>query len=189
MTDAAIHVRSYRPLDHRECRALWAELAEVDRKVLGDPGIGGADPGAAFEEYLTRLDLAGIWVAESQDQGQDQGVVGLVGLVLGGGAAPGLASGAAVRGMSGVVEPIIVADRVRGRGVGHALLEHVAAQARHRAMRRLSVSPSPRNAEALRSLHEAGYDQLSALTLTLNLGPDTGQAVERLDVDGLSFRY
>lgn len=185
MTDASVHVRAYRPLDHRDCRALWAELAEVDRKVLGDPQIGGADPGAAFEEYLTRLDLAGMWVAEHPEEG----VVGLVGLLLAGPSAPGLASGGAARGVSGLVEPIIVTDRVRGQGVGHALLDHLAAQARQRGMRRLSVTPSPRNAGALRSLHEAGYDHLTALTLTMHLGPDGGPTAERLELDGLSFRY
>jgi len=185
MSDAAIHIRSYRPMDHRECRALWAELAELDRKVLGDPGIGGSDPGAAFEEYLTRLDLSGMWVAEDPEQG----VVGLIGLVLGGGAAPGTASGAAVRGMSGVVEPVIVTDRVRGQGVGRSLLDHVAAQARQRGMRRLSIAPSPRNGTALHTLHEAGYQRLAAVTLTLNLGPADQSDGEDLELHGLTFRY
>ncbi len=185
MNDAAIQIRSYRPLDHRQCRALWAELAELDRKVLGDPGIGGADPGAAFEEYLTRLDLSGMWVAEDPEHG----VVGLVGLVLGGGYGLGLASGGAPRGLSGTVEPIIVTDRVRGRGVGRALLEHVAAQARQRGMRRLSVAPSPRNVAGLHALHEAGFDQLAALTLTMNLTPSGGAGTDILDLHGLPFHY
>jgi GNAT superfamily N-acetyltransferase len=185
MNDAAIRVRSYRPLDHRQCRALWGELAELDRKVLGDPAIGGADPGAAFEEYLTRLDLSGMWVAERPDEE----VVGLVGLVLAGGAGLGLASGGAPRGLSGTVEPIIVTDRVRGQGVGRALLEHVAAQARQRGMRRLSVAPSPRNEAGLRALHEAGFDHLAAVTLTMNLTPGTTDDGRTLDLHGLPYRY
>jgi GNAT superfamily N-acetyltransferase len=185
MNDTRIEIRSYRPLDHRQCRALWAELAELDRKVLGDPGIGGADPGAAFEEYLTRLDLSGMWVAEHPEQG----VVGLVGLVLGGGHGLGLASGGAPRGLSGTVEPIIVTDRLRGHGVGRALLEHVAAHARQRGMRRLSVAPSPRNAAGLHALHEAGFDQLAAVTLTMNLTPGASHTDQTLDIRGLSFRY
>ncbi len=185
MNDGAVRIRSYRPLDHRECRALWAELAEYDRKVLGDPNVGGADPGAAFEEYLTRLDLSGMWVADHPEDG----VVGLVGLVLGGGAAPGAASGGATRGMSGSVEPIIITDRVRGQGVGRALLEHVADQARKRGIRRLSVAPSPRNVSALRALHAAGYQHLAALTLTLGLTPDGSAGDQELDLHGLQFRY
>jgi GNAT superfamily N-acetyltransferase len=185
MNDAVVRVRPYRPLDHRECRALWAELAETDRKVLGDPSVGGADPGAAFEEYLTRLDVAGMWVAEHREHG----VVGLVGLLLGGGAAPGAASGGASRGLVGAVEPIIVDDRVRGQGVGQALLDHVAAQGRRRGMRRLSISPSPRNLEALRSLHAAGFTHLAAVTLTMPLSPDAGRSDQELDLQGLSFGY
>src|SRR5215468_10671515 len=90
MTEAAPHagtqlaepvtIRPYRPLDHRACRDLWAELIRTKRDLYHDPTIGGPDPGAGFEEYLTRLDLAGIWVAEHRDVG----LVGLVGLVLSG---------------------------------------------------------------------------------------------------------
>jgi GNAT superfamily N-acetyltransferase len=185
MNDAVVRVRSYRPLDHRECRALWAELAEMDRKVLGDPSVGGADPGAAFEEYLTRLDLSGMWVAEHPEFG----VVGLIGLLLGGGAAPGAASGGSSKGLSGAVEPIIVTDRVRGQGVGQALLDHVAGQARRRGMRRLSVSPSPRNVGALHSLHAAGFRHLAALTLTMSLTPDARGSDQELDLQGLPFGY
>ena len=73
MTEAAI--RSYRPADHSAARALWVEFVEQHRELYGTPQTAG-DPGAAFEEYLTRLDLSGLWVAEDPSDG----VVGLIGL-------------------------------------------------------------------------------------------------------------
>lgn len=163
-------IRSYRPTDHAAGRRLWAELTEQHRELYGDPGFDGADAGAGFDEYLTRLDLSGVWVAESQDAD----VVGLVGLI--------------VDGRGGQVEPVVVASEHRGRGIGRALLEHVADQARRRGLARLTVTPEARNVEALRCLHAAGYDVLSAIQLSVDLrgrAPDRRDAV---DIHEIEFR-
>jgi GNAT superfamily N-acetyltransferase len=177
-----VTIRPYRPLDHRACRRLWAELIEAHREIYRDPALGGADPGAGFEEYLTRLDLAGVWVADHPEQG----VVGLIGLVLG-----GSAMGAAVRTgeMAGEVEPVVVAAHLRGRGIGRELLEYVAAQARRRGMRQLSITPASRNTDAIRCLHVAGYDTLASVTLTMSLVGGSGSTAPALDLHGLSFSY
>ncbi len=167
-----VRIRPYRPLDHRACRELWAELTRTRSALYDDPRGGGTDPGAAFEEYLTRLDLAGIWVGEHAEEG----VVGLVGLVLG-----------VSRG--GEVEPVVVAERLHGRGIGRALLRHVAEEARRRELTRLSISPDSRNVEAIRSLHAAGYAVLSSVTLALDLPPRTQNWRDGLDLHGLRFRY
>jgi GNAT superfamily N-acetyltransferase len=167
-----VTIRPYRPLDHRACRDLWAELIDTKRELYQDPTIGGTDAGAGFEEYLTRLDLAGIWVAEHQDEG----VVGLIGLVLG-------------SGRAGEVEPVVVAERWHDRGIGRALLQHVANEARRREMIALSISPDSRNVEAIRCLHAAGYDVLSSITLTLDLAPRGHTWQDGLDVHGLRFSY
>lgn len=169
MDDAVI--RPYRPADHAAGRRLWAELVQQHRELYDDPGFGDRDPGAAFEEYLTRLELSGVWVAEYGDDG----VVGLAGLVL--------------AGRSGRVEPVVVTARRRGRGIGRALLTHVADQARRRGMARLTVAPEARNVAALRCLHAAGYDVLSAIELTLALRPADRAAVRpELDLHELRFR-
>jgi GNAT superfamily N-acetyltransferase len=116
--------------------------------MYGEPAEDG---GAGFEEYLTRLDLSGLWVADHADDG----VIGLVGLIM--------------RGRAGVVEPVVVTVSHRHKGVGRTLLRHVQGEARKRNMTALTISPSSRNVDAIRSLHAAGYDVLSSIELTLDL--------------------
>jgi GNAT superfamily N-acetyltransferase len=159
-------------VDHRAGRELWAELIRTKRELYHDPSLGGRDPGAGFEEYLTRLDIAGIWVAEHRDEG----VVGLVGLVLSG-----------LR--AGEVEPLVVAQDWRHRGVGRALLQYAAGEARRRELTQVSISPDSRNVEAIRCLHAAGYDVLSSITLTMDLAPRGHSWQDGLDVHDLGFSY
>lgn len=166
----SVSIRAYRPTDHNVCRALWAELTEVQRDLYDDPDLGYADPGAGFEEYLTRLNLSGMWVAEHAEDG----VIGFVGLTL--------------NGRAGEVYPVVVTQRHRSQGVGTALLGHLAEQARGRGLRQLVVVPESRNVPAIRCLHAAGYDTLAAVRLTLDL---TGRSTDsdEMDVHGLRFRY
>jgi GNAT superfamily N-acetyltransferase len=165
----SVSIRPYRPTDHSVCRTLWAEFIEMKHDLYDEAG-NGADPGAGFEDYLTRLDLSGMWVAEHAEDG----VVGLIGLLLSGRAAE--------------VNPVVVARRHRGRGVGTALLAHVAEHARRRSLRQLVVVPDSRNVAAIRCLHSAGYDRLAAVRLTLNLAGTTRDSSE-MDIHGLQFRY
>lgn len=164
-----VSIRAYRPTDHNVCRGLWAELVEARRDLYDDPDHGEGDPGAGFEEYLTRLDLSGMWVAEDSEDG----VVGLVGLIL--------------NGRAGEVYPVVVTQRHRSKGVGTALLAHVAEQARGRALRQLMVVPESRNVTALKVMHGAGFDTLSSVRLTLDL---TGRSTrsDEIDLHSLQFR-
>jgi GNAT superfamily N-acetyltransferase len=207
-----VTIRGYRPNDHNACRQLWAEFAaEHLARYPGHAGAGGSgapqtaaapavselpspaeapppgssafgftgpderggapDPGAGFEEYLTRLDLSGMWVA----QHRDEGVVGFVGLIL--------------RGRAGAVDPVVVTAHRRDQGIGRALLEHVAEQARSRGMRELSISPRLRNVEAIHCLFRAGYDTASSVTLTLDLTGGEPSTGEGIDLHGVRFRY
>jgi len=167
---AAAVVRPYRPADHHAGRQLWAELVEHHRALYDDPTFGGSDPGVGFERYLTRLDLSGVWVAEREGAG----VVGLVGLVL--------------DGPDGRIEPVVVASRFRGQGIGRALLDRVAEEARRRGLARLVVKPQSRNVEALRSLHGAGYDVLSAVELAVELRPRPDVRRETIEFHGHRFQ-
>lgn len=165
---APVAVRSYRPSDHSAGRRLWAELTRQQNEMYGEAEDDG---GAGFEEYLTRLDLSGLWVADHADDG----VIGMVGLIM--------------RNRAGEVEPVIVTVTHRHKGVGRKLLQHVADAAKKRSMTSLTISPSSRNVEAIRSLHAAGYDVVSSIELTMDLDrhPHAWQR-EGLELQGLPFR-
>ncbi|GID29093.1 GNAT family N-acetyltransferase [Paractinoplanes brasiliensis] len=163
-----VTVRSYRPSDHAAGRRLWSELTNQHNRMYGVPEQDG---GEGFEEYLTRLDLGGLWVADHADDG----VIGLVGLVI--------------RGRGGVVEPVVVTISHRHKGVGRKLLRHVANEARRRNMTSLTISPESRNVEAIRSLHAAGYDVVSSIELTLDLKSSAAEREhDSLELHELQFR-
>jgi len=163
-----VTVRSYRPSDHAVGRRLWSELTNQHNQMYGEPA---ADAGAGFEEYLTRLDLGGLWVADHADDG----VIGLVGLIM--------------RGRAGEVEPIVVTTSHRHKGVGRRLLRHVASEAQRRGMTALTISPSSRNVDAIRSLHAAGYDVVSSIQLTLDLDRHPHEWLpDGLEMHELQFR-
>src|SRR6185312_12732025 len=124
-----VTVRSYRPSDHSAGRRLWSELTNQHNRMYGEPADDG---GAGFEEYLARLDLSGLWVADHADDG----VIGMVGLVL--------------HGRAGEVEPVVVTTSHRHKGVGRLLLRHVANEAKKRSMQSLTISPASRNVDAIR---------------------------------------
>ena len=145
-----VTIRPYRPLDHNACRRLWGEFAR-HRQSLYQPLDEDFDAEAGFEEYLTQLNLSGMWVAESPEEG----VAGFVGLML--------------DGRVGAVEPVVVTERLRGRGIGRALLAKVAEEARRRGLTQLTISPAARDQAALRSLHTAGFGTVASVTLSLPL--------------------
>jgi GNAT superfamily N-acetyltransferase len=164
-------VRPYRPTDHGPCRQLWAELTEHHRGLYDDPTLGGVDPGAAFDEYLTRLDVSGVWVADHPEDG----VIGLVGLLL--------------KGRAGEVEPVVVSPPHRGQGIGRALLTHVAEEARRRGLKYLTTTPVSRNLSAIQCLHAAGYEVLSGVELTLDLSRRSHEWRDGLELHDLRFSY
>lgn len=165
-----VTVRPYRPTDHSAGRRLWGELTVQHRALYDDPGYGGQDPSAAFEEYLTRLDLAGMWVADHPDDG----VVGLIGMVM--------------TGQGGTVEPVVVAEGYRGQGIGKALLDQLAEAARRRGLLSLTISPESRNIAAIKCLHAAGYTVLSSVELTLDLAPQRHEWRDGLHLYEREFR-
>jgi GNAT superfamily N-acetyltransferase len=117
------------------------------------------------------LDLSGLWVADHADDG----VIGLVGLIM--------------RGRGGEVEPVVVTRSHRHKGVGRKLLRHVAAEAKKRSMVSLTISPSSRNVDAIRSLHAAGYDVVSSIELTMDLDRHAHEwQQDGLELHELQFR-
>jgi GNAT superfamily N-acetyltransferase len=163
-----VTVRSYRPSDHGAGRRLWAELTRTHASMYGTSA--DSEDGAGFEEYLTRLDLAGMWVADHPDHG----VVGMVGLIM--------------RDRAGEVEPVVVDAAHRGRGIGRRLLQHVAHEASKRSFVSLTISPESRNVEAIRCLHAAGYDVVSSIQLTMDLERHAHEWRDGMQLHELQFR-
>ena len=164
-------VRDYVEGDYGACRSLWAELTLYHRGIYGDPSVGGDDPGAGFDDYLAAPQRTGSWVAESRG-----GVVGLTGLFD--------------RGTSGEVEPVVVAEAARNRGIGRMLIGRVAEEARARGHEYLVIRPVARNVAAIRRFHAAGFRTLGGLVdLTLDLAARRHGWLPGAGLHGLDFDY
>jgi GNAT superfamily N-acetyltransferase len=164
-------VRDYAEGDYGTCRSLWAELTEYHRSIYGDPSIGGDDPGAGFDGYLAEPQRLGSWVAESRGR-----VVGLTGLFD--------------RGTSGEVEPVVVAQATRNRGIGRMLISRVADEARARGYEYLAIRPVARNIAAVRRFHAAGFRTLGGhIDLTMDLADRRHGWLHGASLHGLDFDY
>jgi GNAT superfamily N-acetyltransferase len=166
-----VSIREYESSDLHACRALHCELVERHREIYEDPGIGGDDPGAGFDDHLRNPELSGLWVAVS-----DERVVGMTSLL--------------VRGDEAEVEPVIVTRAARSHGVGGRLVAHAIDQARLRGIRFLSAKPVARNVEALAFFHEHGFATLGHLDVFLELSKPTPRAwKDGITVHGRRYRY
>jgi GNAT superfamily N-acetyltransferase len=146
-------------------------MVQRHREVYDDPSIGGDDPGMEFDQHLARVGAGRIWVAVIGAE-----IIGLVSLI--------------VDDQQAEVEPIIVSSRHRGRGAGHALLDHVTDQARRLGVLCLSAKPVARNEEAITFFHDAGFRTLGHIQLFMWLGPSTpGQWKPGPELLGKSFDY
>jgi len=164
-------VRDYAEDDYGACRSLWAELTEYHRSIYGDPSIGGHDPGAGFDDYLATSQRMGSWVAEFRG-----GVIGLTGLYD--------------RGGSGEVEPVVVAETARNRGIGRMLISRVVEEARIRGYQYLAIRPVARNVAAVRRFHAAGCRTLGGhIDLTMDLAARRHEWLPGASLHGLDFDY
>jgi GNAT superfamily N-acetyltransferase len=164
-------VRDYAERDYRACRALWAELTEYHRRIYGDPSIGGDDPEAGFDGYLAMSERIGSWVAESHAR-----VVGLTGLLD--------------RGTSGEVEPVVVAEGARDRGIGRQLISRVVQEALARGYEYLAIRPVARNVAAVRRFHAAGFRTLGGhIDLTMDLAARRHEWLPGASLHDLDFDY
>jgi len=164
-------VRDYAEADYAAGRSLWAELTLYHRSIYGDPSIGGDDPGAGFDDYLATSQRIGSWVAES-----DGSVVGLTGLLD--------------WGMSGEVEPVVIAEAARDQGIGRMLISRVVEEACARGYEYLAVRPVARNVAAVRRFHAAGFRTLGGhIDLTMDLAARRHEWLPGASVHGLDFHY
>ena len=144
-------IRTYKPEDNEHCRSLWAEMVEQHRKIYDDPSIGGANPGAEFDNHLQQVGSERVWVVETENE-----VVGLASLI--------------VDGEQAEVEPVVIDSVYRGRGIGKILLEHIAEEAKRLGVLCLYVKPVARNEEAISFFHDVGFRTLGHIQLFQWLG-------------------
>jgi GNAT superfamily N-acetyltransferase len=164
-------VRDYAEGDYGACRSLWSELTEYHRRIYGDPSIGGDDPGAGFDDYLAYARRTGSWVAEC-----DGRVIGLTGLFD--------------RGVSGEVEPVVVAEEARNRGIGRLLISRVVEEGLTRGYEYLAIRPVARNVAAVRRFYAAGFRTLGGhIDLTMDLAARRQEWLSGASLHGLDFDY
>ena len=155
----------------REQPACPSPATEHHRRIYGDPSIGGPDPGAGFDAYLTLGERVSSWVAEV------------------GGAVAGL-TGLLEHGTSGEVEPVVVTEGLRRRGVGRLLLDRVVTEAVRRGHEYLAIRPVARNIGAIQRFYAAGFQTLGGhVDLTMDLTPRRHRWLAGARLHGLDFQY
>lgn len=151
------------------CRSLWVELTEHHRLIYGAPGIGGDDPGGDWDRHLASPLRLGTWVAVI-----DGVVVGLVGLQR--------------TDRGGVeVEPMVVAAKHRGSGVGRALLGRVLDECHRIGESSVSVRPVARNTAALAAFKAMGFTTVGMVELFMDLDRRQGGWIEGVTIDGVDL--
>lgn len=164
-------IREYHEQDFEICRKLWEELTQRHRDIYVDPSIGGEDPGSAFERYLKKTDLAGLWVVE-----EDEVVVGMAGLLI--------------DQEDAQIEPIVIRSDFRSKGIGTQLLEKLTAEAKGRGASFLSIRPVARNIEAIQCFYRAGFSLLGHIDMFMDLSNENDQGwLDGVTIHGNNFRY
>ncbi len=164
-------IREYQDRDLESCKQLWRELTQRHRDIYFDPSIGGDDPALAFEQYLKKTNLAGIWIVE-----RDTLALGMAGLLM--------------ESDEAEIEPIVIRSEFRSKGIGTLLIERVKLEAKARGARYLSIRPVARNVEAIRCFHRAGFSLLGHIDMFLDLSAEDDQEWEDgLTIHGNPFRY
>jgi len=147
-------IRKYQSSDIDSCRSLWTELTQRHRNIYDDQTIGGDNPGSIFDSYINNEKLHGPWVAENSGY-----VVGLTGLL--------------VEGEQADIEPVVVSEKYRNKGIGKALIEHAIGEAKKLKIRFLSVKPVARNVEAISFFVEAGFNIMGHIDLFQDLSANS----------------
>jgi GNAT superfamily N-acetyltransferase len=157
-----VKIRKYRDTDYKVGRELWVELVQYHMDIYKTAFSSGSQMGHGFDEYLKNPDRRGTWVAESDGQ-----VIGLGGLLVSG-------------TEHGEVEPMVVAEKFRGKGVSRALMNRIVAEAEKAGVRFLSVRPGARNKRAISAYFKLGFKNVWTVQLIRELNPPPGRKIRWL---------
>jgi len=144
-----LKIRTYQPADRKQCRDLWKELTVWHRKIYQDPTIGGEHPEHYFDEHLAKVGPERLWVAAYDSQ-----VVGFIGLV--------------VEEVEAEIEPLIVSENYRYKGIGMQLLRIAISEARTLGVKFLKVKPVARNVQAIKFFYNQGFKSLGHIDMFLD---------------------
>jgi N-acetylglutamate synthase-like GNAT family acetyltransferase len=166
-----MRIRNYTPVDLDVCRALWAEMVQQHRDIYEDQSIGGDNPGLEFDKHLELVGLDSIWLAESEGE-----VIGFTSLIK--------------KDQEAEIEPIVVAHKHRGKGVGEGLIKHAVEEAKKLNILCLYVRPVARNKDAISFFYDCGFRTVGHIQLFKWLGRSESNAwKEGLDIFGKTFSY
>ena len=129
---------------------MWRELTEWHREIYQDPTIGGEHPENQFDKHLAEVGPDQLWVAVHNSK-----PIGLIGLVL--------------KGNEAEIEPLIVSEAYRGKGIGKQLLQTAISEARKKRVRILNIEPVARNTKTIQWLHKQGFRNLGYIQLFMDL--------------------
>ena len=166
-----MNIHNYTSSDLDACRSLWVEMVHRHRDIYNDQSIGGENPGLEFDSHLETVGADRIWLAEI-----DSEIVGLVSLIF--------------SGQEAEIEPVVVADKHRGEGIGEELIKHVIGTAKKLEVLCLYVKPVARNKEAIAFFCKCGFNKIGHVQLFTWLGEeDDNMWKDGLDFLGMTFKY
>jgi len=142
-------IRKFLPIDRESCRGLWSELTKKHRQIYQDSSIGGPTPEDYFDKHLAKVGVDNLWIAILGSK-----VVGLVGLI--------------VNEEEAEIEPLIVNQPYRNRGIGKRMIETVIAEAKELNIKFLSVKPVARNIEAIKFFNNQGFKNIGHIELFID---------------------
>jgi len=145
-----ITVRKYRSDDHGACVALCRQLAEHHAEIYEVSTDVIKPQDKWLDDLMAKQGFAGFWVAEIEGS-----IVGFCGLFT--------------YGEEGEIEPVVVSNGLRGKGVGSKLVKHVTKEAAGRNVQYLSVRPVARNIRAIDLFIKLGFDKVGHLDLFQDL--------------------
>lgn len=173
MTLEGLSIRAYQSTDLDACRELWRELTQRHRDIYDDQSIGGDDLGVYFDEHLAKPTCLETWVGELEGP-----VVAFYSLI----------------GSEGAgeleIDPVVVRNELRSRGIGRTLLLHAIERCKHRGAESVSIRPVARNIEALQLYHEVGFTKLGHIDMFIELTTRRdGTWITGVTIHGKEFEY
>jgi len=146
-------------------------MVQQHREIYDDLSIGGENSGLEFDEHLKLVGPDCIWIAEFVGE-----VTGLVSLII--------------KEQEAEIEPIVVAQKHRGKGIGGRLIKHVVDEAKKLNILCLSVKPVARNKDAISFFYDCGFRTLGHIQLFAWLDESTENVwKEGINLFEKTFKY